>query len=156
MSWLTIPMSTYLTILAALGMTALNVLLNRLLIDRRKLRRLRGELRQYEKLLKKVMRAKDEKTRLKVEKKFRKRMAHFEQIRNELMWEQSKAFVSLLVSLFIVLFVLIPYFGRGRIIAYLPIGLTGPIGLNFVFWYMICGLAFGTLIQRVFGISLTE
>ncbi|RLI08451.1 hypothetical protein DRO32_02265 [Candidatus Bathyarchaeota archaeon] len=149
-------MSTYLTVLAALGMTALNMLLNRLLVNKKKLMRLREEMKQYEKLLKKAMKARDEKTRFKMERKLRKRMAHFDQVRSELMWEQSKAFVSLIVSLFIFLFILMPYFDQSRTIAYLPIGLRGPIRLNFVFWYMICGLAFGTLIQRAFGISLTE
>jgi len=152
-----IPTSTYLAVLAALGMTALNTALNSLLIDKKKLARLRREFKEYEKLFKKALRAKDEKARLKAERRFRKRLAHFEKIRSELMWEQSKAFISMIVSLFIILFILIPYFGQRTTIAYLPIGLQRPgISLNFVFWYMICGLALGTLIQRAFGISLTE
>ncbi len=155
MAW-PMPISTYLAVLAALGMTALNVALNAILIDRKKLMRLREEFKEYEKIFRKVLTARDEKARLKAERKFRKRLSHFEKIRSELMWEQSKAFVSMIISLFIILFVLLRLFGQ-ETIAYFPIGLRRPgIALNFVFWYMICGLAFGTLIQRAFGISLTE
>ena len=150
-----IPISTYLGLLAALGMTALHTGLTRLLVSPKKLKSLKAELREYEKLFAKAYRAKDEKTRLKVERKLRKRQDHFDRLRGRIMWEQTKSMIIMMASFFVVVFVLAPYFGREPV-AYLPIGLSGPLPLNFVFWYAICGMAFGTLIQRALGVSWTE
>jgi len=150
-----IPISTYLTVLAAIGMVCLNMGLNRLLTSPKKLKALQEEIRRYDKLIAKAMKAKDEKTKLKVERRLKKRMAHLESLRSQLFWEQMKGFFSMLVSFFILIFVLARFFGREPV-AFLPIGMNGPVPLNFIFWYAICGMALGTLIQRALGFRITE
>ena len=150
-----IPLSTYITLLVTLGVMLLHTALNRLLVSPKKLRSLKEELREYEKLFAKAHRARDRKTRLKVERKLKKRMDHFDRLRSRIMWEQTKSMLIMMVTFIIVVFILAPYFGREPV-AYLPVGLKGPVPLNFVFWYAVCALAFGTLIQRALGVTWTE
>jgi len=149
------PWSTYLTVLIALGMTLLYVGLSRVLVNQKKLRALRAELKEYEKLLRKAMRTKNERERLKFERRFKKRATRYRQLMSALQWEQMKSLLIMFLSFFIMVFVLMPLFGP-RVVAYFPIGLGGPTPLNFVFWYVICVMAFGMLIQRALGIRWVE
>ena len=145
-------LATIQVVLAALVMSFATVALNRVLVDQKKLRALRSELKEYQKLLKKAMRAKDEKTRAKVERKLRKRMGRYQQLMKELSWEQMKSMMTTFLSFFIILFVLAPAFGT-KIVAYFPIG---PVGLNFIWWYVLSSMALGTLIQRALGMRWGE
>lgn len=149
-----IPISTLLALLAAVGMCLLHAGLSRLLVNPKRLRELQRELREYEKLLRKAMRAKDEKTRAKVERKLKKRMAHFERVRRELSGIWIKSMISMFLSFFLLIFVLSPLFGREPV-AYFPIGLEGPMPVPFVLWYGLCAMSLGMLIQRALGLGMT-
>ena len=140
--------------LIAFCMTVLIVGLRRLLVNQKKLASLRRELKEYEKLIKKAMRAKDEKTRAKVERKLKKRMGRYQQLMKELSWETTKPMFVMFLSFFIIMFVLVPVFNpMFGIVAYFPIG---AIPLNFLWWYVLCSMAIGTLIQRAIGVRLSE
>ena len=140
--------------LIAFCMTVLIVGLRRLLVNQKKLASLRRELKEYEKLIKKAMRTKDEKTRAKVERKLKKRMGRYQQLMKELSWETTKPMFVMFLSFFIIMFVLVPVFNpMFGIVAYFPIG---AIPLNFLWWYVLCSMAIGTLIQRAIGVRLSE
>jgi len=148
------PMAMLQSFLIASCMTVLIVGLRRLLVDQKKLAALRRELKEYEKLIKKAMRAKDEKTRAKVERKLKKRMGRYQQLMRELSWETTKPMFVMFVSFFIIMFILIPIFNpMFGVVAYFPIG---PVPLNFLWWYVLCSMALGTLIQRAIGMRLSE
>lgn len=149
-----IPTSTLLALLAAVGMCLLHAGLTRLLVNPRKLRELRRELREYEKLLRKAMRAKDEKTRAKVERKLKKRMAHFEMVKKGLSSMWMRSMISMFLSFFLLIFVLAPLFDHEPV-AYFPIGLEGPMPISFVLWYGLCAMSLGMLIQRALGLGMT-
>jgi len=128
--------------------------LRRLLVDQKKLAALRRELKEYEKLMKKAMRAKDEKTRAKVERKLKKRMGRYQQLMRELSWETTKPMLIMFLSFFIIMFILVPVFNpMFGTVAYFPVG---PVPLNFLWWYVLCSMAFGTLIQRAIGVRWSE
>jgi len=135
-------------------MCLLHVGLSRLLVNPRRLRELRRELREYEKLIRKAMRARDEKTRARAERKLKKRMAHFDMVRRELSGMWMKSMISMFVSFFLLIFVLSPLFGREPV-AYFPIGLEGPMPIPFVLWYGLCAMSLGMLIQRALGLGVT-
>jgi len=148
------PAATLQSLLIAICMSFLITGLRRLLVDQKKLAALRRELKEYEKLIKKAMRAKDEKTRAKVERKLKKRMAHFERVRRELSGIWIKSMISMFLSFFLLIFVLSPLFGREPV-AYFPIGLEGPMPVPFVLWYGLCAMSLGMLIQRALGLGMT-
>ena len=148
------PMALFYSFLIAFCMTFLVVGLRRLLVDQKKLASLRRELKEYEKLIKKAMRAKDEKARAKAERKLKKRMGRYQQLMKELSWETTKPMFVMFLSFFIIMFIVVPIFNpMFGIVAYFPIG---AIPLNFLWWYMLCSMALGTLIQRAIGVKLSE
>ena len=148
------PVALLYSSLIALCMTVLIVGLRRLLVNQKKLAALRRELKEYEKLIKKAMRAKDEKARAKAERKLKKRMGRYQQLMKELSWETTKPMFVMFLSFFIIMFVLVPVFTpMFGTVAYFPIG---AIPLNFLWWYVLCSMALGTLIQRAIGVRLSE
>ena len=148
------PAATLQSLLIAICMSFLIMGLRRLLVDQKKLAALRRELKEYEKLMKKAMRAKDEKTRAKVERKLKKRMGRYQQLMRELSWETTKPMLIMFLSFFIIMFVLVPVFNpMFGTVAYFPVG---PVPLNFLWWYVLCSMAFGTLIQRAIGVRWSE
>jgi len=148
------PVATLQSLLIAICMSFLIMGLRRLLVDQKKLAALRRELKEYEKLMKKAMRAKDEKTRAKVERKLKKRMGRYQQLMRELSWETTKPMLIMFLSFFIIMFILVPVFNpMFGTVAYFPVG---PVPLNFLWWYVLCSMAFGTLIQRAIGVRWSE
>ena len=148
------PAATLQSLLIAICMSFLIMGLRRLLVDQKKLAALRRELKEYEKLMKKAMRAKDEKTRAKVERKLKKRMGRYQQLMRELSWETTKPMLIMFLSFFIIMFILVPVFNpMFGTVAYFPVG---PVPLNFLWWYVLCSMAFGTLIQRAIGVRWSE
>ena len=148
------PAATLQSLLIAICMSFLIMGLRRLLVDQKKLAALRRELKEYEKLMKKAMRAKDEKTRAKLERKLKKRMGRYQQLMRELSWETTKPMLIMFLSFFIIMFILVPVFNpMFGTVAYFPVG---PVPLNFLWWYVLCSMAFGTLIQRAIGVRWSE
>ncbi len=148
------PAATLQSLLIAICMSFLITGLRRLLVDQKKLAALRRELKEYEKLMKKAMRAKDEKTRAKLERKLKKRMGRYQQLMRELSWETTKPMLIMFLSFFIIMFILVPVFNpMFGTVAYFPVG---PVPLNFLWWYVLCSMAFGTLIQRAIGVRWSE
>ena len=150
--WLSVPMVTLLTLLISVGVSLLYAGLGRLVVSRKRLRALRAELKEFEKLVKKAEKVKDERKRLRLERKFKKKETRYRQLLSALQWEHTKMMAVMFLVFSIVIFVLAPYFGR-RVVAYFPIG---NIPLIFIFWYGLCAMALGILIQRALGIKWTE
>lgn len=148
------PSATLQTLLISVCVTFIIVGLRRLLVNQERLRSLRRELKEYEKILKKAMRAEDEKVKAKAQRKLKKRMARYQQLMRQLSWETTKPMIVMFVSFSVIMFVLVPVlrpmFGT---VAYFPIG---AIPLDFLWWYVLCSAAFGALMQRAIGVRWAE
>ena len=146
-----IPLATIIVMLIAFAVSFLNMILQRLLINRmcgwEEYKMMRKETAEYQSQLLQAMRANDTKQIEKLKKKE-------SQIRNMQAKMMKPQTILLPISFSYVViwwFFLIPVYG-GNAVAYVP----GFGGIPVLIWYMLCSFFFGTLASRIIGITPIE
>ena len=164
--WLaTIPISTIFILCLSIFMAFLTTVINRRLTSKERLEQIRAwqrEISAWTSDLNRARRTGDKKLLRKVQKK-EKRIKQLQMKVASQSLQSMKTF-----PIFMVLFILVwlPLTGRllywqlfdapfsgGETVAYLP-WFGGAMPLTFVSWYIICSLAAGILISRVFGVGM--
>jgi len=143
-----IPLATLVIMLIAIGVSFLNMTLNRLLINRMigwdEYRSIQREVAEHRSQMMQATRNNDKKTLEKLKKKEA-------QINRKQMQISKPSFILLPISFSYILiwwFFLTPVYGVNSV-AYVP-GIA-PAGIPVFYWYMMCSLLFGTLAGRIMG-----
>jgi len=147
-----IPNSTFLILFVSLAISFATSLSNRLLTNREQLRAWNKEVSQWRADTLKATRSGDKKLMAKVKKQER----HMMQLQSKIMWQSTKTTFLWFVPLLLIWYLFLgPVFGPIEAVAYLP-GLfgSGVTPLPLFWWYMLSSFLFGTIFQRVFGLSL--
>jgi uncharacterized membrane protein (DUF106 family) len=145
-----IPLATLVIMLIAIGVSFLNMGINRLLISRMvgwaEYRSIQREIAEYRSQMMQATRNNDRKTLEKLKKK--------EAQINRMQMKISKpSFILLLIGFSYILiwwFFLTPVYGANAV-AYVPGIAPPPGGIPVLYWYMLCSFLFGTLAGRIMG-----
>ena len=163
-----IPYSTIIILLVSLAMGLISSLINRRFFPREHREKLKALQHQITSLNKeknanlKLAKSTDDKKLLKKVRKQEKQILQLQSQMASLSLRQMRVFpitfiMFLLVWLFLTGRLLYwrlfesPFAGGGPV-AYLP-WISGEIGLNLFWWYLLCSLLFGTLFSRAFGLT---
>jgi uncharacterized membrane protein (DUF106 family) len=146
-----IPVSTLVVLSITVAVSVINMIINRLLISRmvgwEAYHTMRKEIAEHNALKMKAMRANDKKT---VEK-LKKKDAQINRMQMKMSKPQLLLFPIGFVYLIIWYLFLIPAYGANAVAIVPGIG-----GIPVFYWYMICSLAFGTLISKMIGVTPIE
>ena len=145
-----IPLATLVIMLIAIGVSFLNMGINRLLINRMvgwdEYRSIQREVAEHRSQMMQATRNNDKKTLDKLKKK--------EAQINRMQMKISKpSFILLPISFSYILiwwFFLTPVYGATPV-AFVPGIAPPPGGIPVFYWYMLCSLLFGTLAGRIMG-----
>ncbi len=154
-----IPNSTIFMLLLAGAISLLTTGANRLLTDPEKTRAARKEVSDWNKELREAQRKQDKKT---VEKLMKKQQ-YIMQVNTKMAWQSMKISLLFIVPLFIIWSFLGGFYtvqGQPVPVAYFPgIGPTLPIPFfssSLIWWYLLCSLFLGTILQHALGLMTVE
>jgi uncharacterized membrane protein (DUF106 family) len=143
-----IPTATLIVMLVAIGVSFLNMVINRLLITRmcgwEEYKVMRKETSEYQSELMKAMRANDTK---RVEK-LKKKESQIKNMQAKMMKPQTILIPISFSYILIWIFFLTPT-NFPNAVAFIP----GIGAIPVLYWYMICSFFFGTLASRIIGVS---
>ncbi len=146
-----LPVSTLIVLFITVAVSVINMIINRLLISRmvgwEEYHTMRKEIAEHNAQKMKAMRANDKKT---IEK-LKKKDAQINRMQMKMSKPQLLLFPIGFVYLIIWYLFLIPAYGS-EAVAIVP----GIGGIPVFYWYMICSLAFGTLISKLIGVTPIE
>jgi uncharacterized membrane protein (DUF106 family) len=146
-----IPVSTLVVLFITVAVSLINMIINRLLITRmvgwQEYQTMRKEIAEHNALKMKAMRANDKK----MVEKLKKKDAQINRMQMKMSKPQLLLFPIGFVYLIIWYLFLIPAYGANAVALVPGIG-----GIPVFYWYMICSLAFGTLISKLIGVTPIE
>ena len=151
MSWIPVdrPLSTFFVLGLALLITFITSMVNRLLTNKEQLASWRKELSEWQEELSKARKSGDKKLLDKAMRKQKQIM----QIQSKMFSQQMKISLIFIVPFFIFWTLLNSAYtinGVAVIVAYLP----GFGALTVFYWYLLCSLAFGTILSHILGIGM--
>jgi uncharacterized membrane protein (DUF106 family) len=146
-----IPVSTLVVLSITVAVSVINMIINRLLISRmvgwEEYHTMRKEIAEHNALKMQAMRANDKK----MVEKLKKKDAQINRMQMKMSKPQLLLFPIGFVYLIIWYLFLIPAYGANAVAIVPGIG-----GIPVFYWYMICSLAFGTLISKMIGVTPIE
>lgn len=140
-----IPGSTFFVVGLALLLTFITSSVNRLLTNREQLASWRKQISEWQKEFNEARKSGDKKLLDKAMKKQKQVM----QIQSKMFTQQMKVTLIFIVPFFLFWTWLNGVYAGQPPVAFLP----GFGGLSVFYWYLLCSLAFGTILSHIFGIG---
>ncbi len=163
------PLSAVLIMLVSVGISVVSNLAMKRFADIRRLRRYQAEIQAYNQLRQRAQKTQNEKLLRKV----RRRKAYIDRIQKEMMTARCKPYMFFLIPFMMIFYLLSGFYmeaGQPIIVAVIPFHIeyvlfflngwigepvVGGFGMYFFGFYMLVGLGFGQILQRMMGTSLT-
>ncbi len=157
------PVSTIFVVSISIILSICISALTRYLVDLEKVNRYMKEINAWRKDMEKAKKTADRRLFRKVKRK----QKYIERLQQKVMGERFKPMLFYLVPLMLLFFVLNGFYGQNYV-AVLPFKIPftwfGPQDdpsssatdkLFFIWWYFLGSLSFGSIVQRLFGITMT-
>ena len=165
------PYSTICVILVSLGVSTFSTVLSRRLMDVDKLKRYTRETKEYNSMKMKALRSQDRRLLKKIEDN----KSRFDKMQKELLSMRMKPMLYTIIPLMVVFFLMNGFFGAQNnmvaiipfnlpdVLVFIPIAHTHPQNFplvptnffipNYIGWYFLTSITFGSLIQKLAGLT---